>query len=601
MKHKFFSLFITVICWQSLAFSQNNPLLKYVPEDMKLVMSIDAKRVGSKIPAETFKQSFFYRKIMKDPNMPFGAFLSEPERSGIDLSAGILIAIKNERIEGMERPQPSFCIFIKLRDAEAFTALMKKMAGDGEDSKIEVYGTDRILVSDASVAVGWNNDVFVISNGYAREIQKSIMQNFSYIDSFPPDPKKMEQAKYELAKGQRDMLFTLLSPKTSNSFSPDPHFTEVMNSDADIKLWNGGSMNPIAENMLPFPGLLEKLAAFGGKNKTATINFENGRVLMQGRSFLEGAMADIYKKYPAEAQHMDLVKRLPPGTLMGFANLSFNQEMAGELLQRSGLMQIVDSLKEEIPFDLSLIPGVFKSNMMIAAVKTDITEDTDESISKMGGLQLIIAVPIADKAKFEKLKPEILKTWDSMNEDRKAIVMKQPKGLYARHSDDMLVLALSPRTADAFLQNTGTGEVPALVQQYSKYPMVATINFGQLLATLFANNRPGDTRDGMMTVMDKFDKIVVYGGLYENGSINSTMEFRFSDPNQNSLKQWFELITSMAGNNADRMSDYKDRYMESDTTVMVDSVKIELLDIKQEEKRPEPPPPPPPVKPTKKE
>jgi hypothetical protein len=374
-----------------------------------------------------------------------------------------------------------------------------------------------------------------------------------------------------------------------------------MNSDADIKLWNGGSMNPIAENMLPFPGLLEKLAAFGGKNKTATINFENGRVLMQGRSFLEGAMADIYKKYPAEAQHMDLVKRLPPGTLMGFANLSFNQEMAGELLQRSGLMQIVDSLKEEIPFDLSLIPGVFKSNMMIAAVKTDITEDTDESISKMGGLQLIIAVPIADKAKFEKLKPEILKTWDSMNEDRKAIVMKQPKGLYARHSDDMLVLALSPRTADAFLQNTGTGEVPALVQQYSKYPMVATINFGQLLATLFANNRPGDTRDGMMTVMDKFDKIVVYGGLYENGSINSTMEFRFSDPNQNSLKQWFELITSMAGNNADRMSDYKDRYMESDTTVMVDSVKIELLDIKQEEKRPEPPPPPPPVKPTKKE
>ncbi len=573
MKH-FFSLLIAAMLGQSAAFSQSNPLFKYLPDDITMVMSIDAKSLGSKIPAETFRQSFFYREMMKDPNMPLAAFLSEPEKLGIDLSGGIVLAIKEESIEGMERTQPGFYLFIKLRDAEVFTANMKKIAGD--EGKIAMYGTDRILLSEASMTAAWNNDVFIVSNGYANKMRQSFLNDFSYSDTVPPDPAKIERAKRELMKGQREMCFELLTPKSQNTISSNTYFIEAMNTPADIRLWSSGSGNPITKKMLPFAGIMEKLGSISGKNKTALINFENGKIVMRSRNFLGEVTADIYKKYHPTPQNMDLVKRLPAGTLMGLATVSFNQEMANELIQKNGLMGILDSVKKEIPFDLSLLPGVFKSNMMIAVVKTDITATTDTLTSQKGGMQLVIALPIADKVKFENLKAAIPALLDSVKGIKEKLFEKSP--LFAKHTDDMLVITMSPQTADEFLQNKGTGEVPAWLQEYSKHPMVVTIGLKEIMSGILGNNRPEDNRQGMIaTVMSKFDKILVYGGGYENESINSTMEFRFSDPNENSLKQMFDMVTSIAESEEARRAE-RENEMVMDTAIMAPADTVAIMD-----------------------
>jgi hypothetical protein len=42
-----------------------------------------------------------------------------------------------------------------------------------------------------------------------------------------------------------------------------------------------------------------------------------------------------------------------------------------------------------------------------------------------------------------------------------------------------------------------------------------------------------------------FDRLIVSGGNYENDCINTTMELKFSDPNQNALKQVFDTLNAI--------------------------------------------------------
>jgi hypothetical protein len=540
MKQKLL-LLIAVLGGKSLAFSQSNPLFKYLSDDLTSVISIDAKNLGSKIPGETFRQSMIYRQMMKDPNSPF-TLLSEPGKIGVDLTNGIVLGMKEEKANGFEKSQPEFCLFVKLQDAALFTSSIKKLMADSED-KIAVYGTNHLIISGGSSFAGWNNEVFMVSNAMAGEIRKSYMEMYLN-DTTAPDPVAVQKEKDRIEKLQREAAFALLTPKPLNGISANKQFVEALTFPADIKVWSKGNSNPFAERVFPMASLLEKLQGLTGNISTSWINFENGKIVMEGQNFPNETMADIYKKYPPGSQNLDLVKRLPPGALLGLANITINQQMAQELLQKTGLLELLDSMKKDIPFDLSLLPGTFKSNMMVAVVKSGITTDMDNWTNHHGGLQLIIAMPIADKVRFQKLKSAIPSLVDTLKKAKEDFFQKTP--LTAKHNDDLLVITLSPQTADAFLNHSGNGEVPAILQQYRQYPMVLSVGLGEIFSSIGAGNSE-DSKKGMMaSVMSKFDKVLVYGGKFENGSIGSRMEFRFSDPNENALKQLFDMVTSIA-------------------------------------------------------
>lgn len=44
-----------------------------------------------------------------------------------------------------------------------------------------------------------------------------------------------------------------------------------------------------------------------------------------------------------------------------------------------------------------------------------------------------------------------------------------------------------------------------------------------------------------MEMLEMFDQLVITGGDYAEGSMNSQMEFRFSNPDKNVLEQLFEM------------------------------------------------------------
>jgi hypothetical protein len=602
MRHKSTFILLAALLLKSAAFSQSNPLLKYIPDDVNTVIHFDIKSMGSKIPAEDFRQSFLYREMMKKDGMPFSTLFNQPEKSGIDMNAGIFMAINYQGIGRFGNAQPTIHLFMKLQNAETFTNNIKELMKDGKENEmIKVYGTDRIISLDGTVTAGWNNEIFVFTTGNKQELEDEIMTNLQLppdtiavsIDTTASVPFDYAGMMEKFKKSQRDLCFQLLTPKPNRSFDANSRFSEVMNSKADIKMWSSGGGNLLTENILPISGILNKLQTLSGKNKTALINFEDGKIVMKSRNFPEGEIADIYKKHPTSVQNTNLVRRLPEGKLLGLINMSFSQEMCNELLQKSGLLEILDSIKKEIPFDLSLAKDVFKSDMMLAVLKNENTIILDSLtgiLSKLDGFQVILAMPIADKVKFEKLKSAIMPVWDSLSK-KEDFKIKNPSPV-AKYNDDMLVLSLSEEAATAFLNNSGTGEIPESLTAYSQYPMVLDINMREIISQIISIGRSEERNNGSSEILlNTFGDIIVYGGEYENESINSTMEFRIGNKNENSLKQLFSMMNRMIEESENRnMSEEKEESSFQLKDVMVDS--ITLSEIRQEEKKIDPPPPP---------
>ena len=103
MKLKTTLLLAGALLLRSICFSQANPLIRYLPGDISMLVNIDIAGMAAKIPGESFRQSGLYRELMKKPDMPFTRFFSEPAKTGIDLSAGIMIAISLDEKSGNSR------------------------------------------------------------------------------------------------------------------------------------------------------------------------------------------------------------------------------------------------------------------------------------------------------------------------------------------------------------------------------------------------------------------------------------------------------------------------------------------------------------------
>jgi hypothetical protein len=98
--------------------------------------------------------------------------------------------------------------------------------------------------------------------------------------------------------------------------------------------------------------------------------------------------------------------------------------------------------------------------------------------------------------------------------------------------------------------------------------MVMSINIKELLAMLMGKKSKGKVGDSEQKLLDMFDKIVFYGGDFENESIKTTVEFKFTDQNANALKQLFDMVNVMADGNSKAINLEGIKDMQADTTTL---------------------------------
>ena len=585
MKRRFALLLAVITIQQSVVFAQTNPLIKYLPDNASMVMNFNAIKLAGNIPGESFRQSSVYREIMKDTKMPFNALLMNPEKSGIDFTAGVFLVMTNDATE--EKPGPGATIFIKLRDAELFTANIKDLFKENSDSIIKKYGTDRIMQHEKGLTLGWNNDLLVIIPGYSKK-EKEEQQQVYLTDStsdIKDYDKLMNITIDKIQRSQRNLCFDLLTPKPQNVLSTNSHFISLMNTVADIKTWNNGMPNPLLGNKLSsiLGTGLNKLQGFAGKSKTSIVNFENGKIVLQSSNYPNDEVAAIYKKYPKTTLNTDLTRRLPKGKILGLINTTYNPQMGMELMQKSGIKEMLEEFKKPMPFDFNLIAAAFGSNMLLAVIKSDEAAPVDSLTKSMDGIKLILALPIASKVKFDELKATVKQLIDSMQQGENGPKMMKGMKPAIKYNDSLFVLSLSPDVAADFINNTGTEPVPEWLQSKSQYPMLMNFNMKEIIKMALGKKLSAKNGKEEEILMNMFDEMIVYGGNYENESLNTTMEFQFTNKTDNALKQLFDMISLVAGKNERVIN-------EANEGAKVDSIKLEKVEVVKEDNVAPPPP-----------
>ena len=586
-------LFIAALCLHVAAFSQTNPLVKYLPDDVSMLVKFDLAKLITKIPMESFRQSPIYKELMKEPDNPLHAIIADPLKSGVDFGAGIILAMKTDNI--IEHGSPTVYIFGKLLDAGRFTSSIQSMVKDKneKDNSITRYGTDQILFA-GGITAGWNNDIFVMTTGYASEIRDEISRTYDIdsttiistsdtiiADTPEREPVDIDKLMEKIKKSQRDLCFELLTPKQQNSFSGNELFSALMSSPGDIKIWNTTSGNPLSRGIFPMHELLSELQEFMASTKTAIINFEQGKIVVQAFNYPRGEMLELYQKYPPAQPGMEFIQRLPNGKILGLLNISYNSEMAKELLQKKAFGALMDTIQVHTNIDPQLVQGALKNRMTLAVIQTDETNSKE-------GIQMIAAVPIADKTKFGDLSNRVKHLIESKKtkEASDTVVGGETRVEYfkginpvVKSNDEMVVFSLTPGTAEAFLKDLGMQPVPEWMEPYRNYPIFIHVDLRALVRMGFSKDAPERLGMNERVLYDLFDKIIYYGGEFEKGRVSSTLEFRFSKADENSLKQLFDLVGTMMTEKSSKVLDDEGT---DDIERIMDSVGLKIDTIRDD-------------------
>ncbi len=552
------------------AAAQQNSLINHVPEKSSTIIAVNLFRMGSKIPKDSLMNSPFMKMINKNDKESPVEIINKLSTGGVALANDILIAMVMDSASGLRNS--GVHVLGKISDEDLFSKMAQEMF---KDDSFHVYGTDHIIFMKSGTLC-WNKDLFIMTSspGAKQALQNSFFdENDTTADGKPV--KTGQQLIDDLRNAQRDLCFKLLQPNSNNPFASDPRFREAMNTPGDMKIWSTGAGNPLMQQFAPLSGL-SSIAGQNKKVRSSITNFENGSIVTESRAYMDPLLGDIYKNYTPQPVNTDLLKKIPGGRPMLIMSMGYNKMAAKNFKQPEQLKVIMDSLKKLIPFDWNTISDVFGSSMMMAVMVDETPAATDEK-NPFGGMHFYLAMPITDKGNYDKLAAAVNKTIDSLRSSEDAgKVMKNFKPV-VRATNDLFVMGFREDDVNNFINNPGTGAVPEWIQAHADHPMAMQFDFRQILELVLSSSKKGPG-GSVNQVLSTFKDIVAAGGEPDNGAIKMRMEYRFTNAEQNSLLQLFNLVSVMA---ADRPSN---------TTAEDSPV------LKEEDVVTTPPPPPPPAK-----
>ena len=288
-----------------------------------------------------------------------------------------------------------------LKDAAKLEAYIKKKDPASEVRKEKEYSYS-MLHGDNMVA--WGKDVVMVMS-YQKSFSANNMQYDSATGSFnlgtPPN------AAVDL-KGEVENAFNL---KEDQSVAAIPEFRDLMQEKSDASMWVNSSSS--MENLpLPLPKLKE---LFSNSFTAAKVNFDDGQITMDSKSYYSNEFRDILKKYSGATADVGLVENYPSDDVNAFAVFSFNPQLINELVKYLEVGGMVDSyLSKMMGSNYTLQDALKAIKGDFAFVVSDIkTKTASDSLQGMGpgsvpNFKMIVNVPVGDKVQIDRLMDKLV-------------------------------------------------------------------------------------------------------------------------------------------------------------------------------------------------
>lgn len=493
------------------ACSKSNKQGQYIPKDAVAVLHFNAESITSKLPWEDIKNSAYFKEANADTSMPafMKAVMENPENAGVDLKSDLLLFLKKDSLGGY------VAIVGSIKDEAKYKKFNTDAAKGG--SVVEKDGISYVVSGKATST--WKKDRFIV-----------------LIDA--PEMNAMDKAMMNAGassyKSARDGFLSaknLFDLKEDNSLAKDEKFSELMNNKGDIHFYfNGesfgaGSMGMAALSMVNLSKLTE------GSILTSTANFEDGKIVVDTKSYSGKELTDLIKKYQGDKISSDMIKKIPSKNVAAVFGLNFKPEGLREFIKLAGLDGFANMGAGYAGFTLDDFIKANKGDLMIAV--TDLRHDT----IKGKGADFIFATGIGDKASFAKLIAAGKKFGATQFDTTSATVP-----FSFNSNDEYFALGSNKTTVDAYISGNANNSFD-FFDKISGSPFGGYVNFQYILKSMHQQDADSLEKEMYTASVSFWDNLVVKGGDFKDGGTVQHFEINLVDKKTNSLKQ----LNSYAG------------------------------------------------------
>ncbi len=525
--------FITTMAMEGSG--QANQLHAYLPSDARAVININLPLLAAKMSWVDIQQLSFFEEAMKEAPLQAQEFLKDPATLGIDFRSGLFFVLTaNPNEKSKSRGQ----LYGNIADPAKFAAAMQQLA-----SKSEIKKTGAIsMLVDKNNIIAWTPQVFVIpfppkktpaaSNGNGKTSEVKL---------------QAARTKEWLAKCQ-----ALLTP-AAQPITADPRFMELATQAGDVRLWfNRGT--EISKQDDKKSGAVLKMMNLGmlqqGNQMAGVLRFENGKAVIQMKNYLNNTMDSLYRIYPASKLNNEVFQKFPGGQPVVLLSFSLSPQMLGALVKSAGAGKALDSLVKKSSVNPMQVLDGLNGDITLAVIRAHEFEEKDTVTAALGGVQVFLAASVKDKSKIQPLidqlkKPkEISKDEEGMAKSKNPFSGLKPSLLL---NDNFFVVSISEFAAEKFLKGAGDNDIAKLAAPYASSASLFVLDLKTIIG--FAkqmSKKKADDDETMTQVQKAFDKIVLYGGGYNNGAMTNTGELHFNNKEENGLKQFMSLMQLFA-------------------------------------------------------
>ena len=514
MTKRIFSLTLTAIFAVLLFAScskKTNKEGRYIPSDAGVVVHVNGESLNAKLPWAEIKENEAFKKMIADTSVSSftKSLLENPENSGVNIKADLILFVVKDTTGGYTAVEGS------INDEAKFKTMLTSALKNGKETAKDGF----TYFTDEKTSVAYNKEKFVvaINTPQVSEMDKAIT------DPMSMDTSVVTQPVIKVARDMNIVTTAILNLKEDASLGRNEQFSGLMAEKGDAHFWlNAKSFSP-TEALSGIGAMANLSKLYDGAITTATVNFENGKINLDAKSYGGKEITDLYKKYSGSEFDKSIVKNIPSKNLAAMFAFNFKPEGVKELLKLLNLDGFVNLGVAQAGFNLDDFVKANKGDILIAV--TDIKED---SVSGQSA-DFIFAASINDKTSFNKL----------IDAGKKfGAPMLGTNNKYAYNVNDKYFVFTNNKTVtDTYIAGTANTSFD-FMDKISGGPFGGFVNFQYI----FSNVKPKPTADSLdvetyNASVKMWDNLLISGGNFKDGGITQHWEVNMMDKNTNSLKQ----------------------------------------------------------------
>ena len=542
--------------------SKTNKQGRSIPENALVAIVVNGETMSAKLPWDEVKQNSLLTNLASDSTVP--AFikkaLDNPDNTGIDTKKDLLFFVVKDSSGGYG----AFSGTIK--DGEKFRQFALEAAQGGNEVEKEGVKT----ISKGKFIAGYDKDKFLCM------VDMPQLNKASYFSNDAGEKKA------------RDLSATLMSVfnlSEKNSLGDNEKFTTMVKEKGDIHFWfNTAEMY----KDMPGTGMFKMDKLYEGNLTAATVNFENGKILVSSKSYTNKEMAAVWKKYKGSSIDENMIKSIPATDLAFVLAMNFKPEGINEMLKVAGIDGMVSMATVFLGISVDEFIKANKGDVMIAVSDFKPSEKKYDSLDQRSVKgpepDVLFAASIGDKDAFNSLiKTAKRLSKEEMNDSDAAKVAYNMNSKY-------FAIGNNKTNVDKFI--TGGNNNFEFLKKLSGNPFGAYINAQYIMRSMESEVGKDSTEKIIYDLSLKmFQDAYFTGGQFSDGGISSDVEINLMDKNTNSLKQLNQYLGKVAQIGKEREEKKKAEWLLNPPTTVMD-VKDAKIEVLKDNKQVPPPPPP---------